>query len=56
MTDNELLAEYVSSGSQQAFGGMIRRHADRIYSPCLRILGQAPAAEDATQAVLLVLM
>ena len=56
MTDRELLAEYVEGGSQQAFGQIVARHADMVYSACLRRLGDAHAAEDAVQAAFLVLM
>ncbi len=56
MTDADLLARYVSSGSDEAFGQLVSRHTDRVYSTCLRILGDSHAARDATQAAFLVLV
>ena len=54
-TDRELLAEYAATGSGQAFDELVGRHSAAVYSACLRILGQTHAAEDAAQAVFLVL-
>ena len=54
-TDRELLAEYAATGSGQAFGELVGRHSAAVYSACLRILGETYAAEDAAQAVFLVL-
>ena len=55
MTDRELLAEYARSGSEEAFGRLVERHAAKVYSTCLHTLGEAHAAEDAAQATFLVL-
>ncbi|HOX04900.1 MAG TPA: sigma-70 family RNA polymerase sigma factor [Planctomycetota bacterium] len=55
MTDRELLAEYTLKDSQQAFAALVDRHAGRVYSTCLRLLGEAHSAEDAAQATFLVL-
>ena len=56
MTDRELLASYAASGSQAAFAEMVERYGGMVYAVCLRALGDAHAAEDATQAVFLVLV
>jgi RNA polymerase sigma factor (sigma-70 family) len=56
MTDHQLLARYVSGGSAGAFAQIVRRYSDMVYSACLRILGDAAAAEDASQATFLVLV
>ena len=55
MTDRELLASYAADDSQEAFAEIVSRHAPMVYSACLRALGDAHAAEDASQAVFLVL-
>ncbi len=55
MTDRELLTSYAATGSQEAFGELVGRHADKVYSTCRRVLGDGHAAEDASQAVFLVL-
>jgi RNA polymerase sigma factor (sigma-70 family) len=55
LTDRELLARHSSKGSEEAFEELVRRHAGAVYGVCLRVLGDAHAAEDATQAALLVL-
>jgi RNA polymerase sigma factor (sigma-70 family) len=54
MTDRELLARY-ASGSAEAFTGIVERHTGKVYGTCRRILGDRHAAEDAAQAVFLVL-
>jgi len=54
-TDSELLARYVESGDADAFREIVQRHADLVYATCLRVLGDAHAAEDAGQAVFLLL-
>ena len=56
MTDRELLAKFTAMGSHEAFGEIVRRHADIVHSACLRILGDPHAAEDAAQATFLVLL
>jgi|GEM_PF-1142163 len=54
MTDRELLGAY-AHGSQEAFAELVDRHAGRVYATCMRLLGNAHSAEDATQAAFLVL-
>jgi RNA polymerase sigma factor (sigma-70 family) len=55
MTDRELLARYVQSGSEAAFAEIVDKHAAKVYSACRRILGEEHAAEDAVQAAFLLL-
>ena len=55
-TEQELLADYVASGSSEAFSRIVERHSAMVYSACLRVLGDAHAAEDATQATFLAFM
>ncbi len=55
MNDSELLAKYARDGSQEAFTELVRRNTDMVYSSCLRRLGNAFMAEEATQAVFIAL-
>ncbi|MHC4916821.1 MAG: RNA polymerase sigma factor [Planctomycetota bacterium] len=55
MTDRQLLTDYVQKGSEEAFAQLVDRHAGRVYSTCLRVLGEPHAAEDATQAAFAIL-
>jgi len=55
MTDRELLAEYASTDSDQAFAEIVKNHSGKVYGTCRRILGEPHAAEDATQAVFITL-
>jgi RNA polymerase sigma-70 factor, ECF subfamily len=48
LSDEELLAEYLK-GKDDAYGILMRRHEDRIFSLALRMLGNRPDALDATQ-------
>ena len=54
-TDWQLIRKYVQEDAQVAFSVLIRRHLDLVYCTCLRELGEAALAEDATQAVFLIL-
>ncbi len=56
MTDRELLAQYARSGSDEAVSRLVERHTPLVYSTCLRVLGDSGAADDAAQAVFLVLV
>ncbi len=55
-TDRELLAEYAKTGSETAFSKIITRHGNMVYNTCRRHLGDSHKAEDATQAVFMLLV
>lgn len=40
-------------GDQRAFADLVKQHQDRVYSLCLRMLGDAAEAEDLSQEVFL---
>jgi len=42
-------------GAEEAFAEIVRRHSQMVYSSCLRRLGDAHLAEDASQAVFIAL-
>jgi RNA polymerase sigma factor (sigma-70 family) len=56
-TDHDLLGTYAGGGTaaSAAFEELVARHGAMVHRTCLRILGNASAAEDAAQAVFLVL-
>ena len=54
-SDTELLEEYRTSRSHQAFSVLVSRHSRAVYRTCLRIAGNVHDAEDAAQAVFLIL-
>ncbi|HUR46330.1 MAG TPA: sigma-70 family RNA polymerase sigma factor [Candidatus Saccharimonadales bacterium] len=51
MDDRELLAEFISSGSQNAFRELVERHLPVVYSAATRMVGDAHLAEEVAQAV-----
>lgn len=53
--DQELLREYAANQSEEAFAELTRRHADWVYSAALRQTGSHMIAQDATQAVFIIL-
>jgi len=55
MHDGRLLREYAEHGSQAAFARLVERYLRLVYSACLRETGEAGPAEDAAQAVFLLL-
>lgn len=55
MTDWQLLREYAEHRSEPAFATLIERHMKLVYWTCRRGVDHAQLAEDATQAVFLLL-
>jgi RNA polymerase sigma factor (sigma-70 family) len=55
MDDRQAIIDFAQTGSSQAFEHLVRRHIDAVYSTCRRQLRDAHLAEDATQAVFLIL-
>jgi RNA polymerase sigma factor (sigma-70 family) len=53
--DRELLRRYAQGGSSEAFGEIVHRYADLVYSAARRQLGDFHHAEDVTQAVFVLL-
>jgi RNA polymerase sigma factor (sigma-70 family) len=54
-SDIELLDAYAESHSEEAFGELVTRHVDFIYSAAMRQLRNAHLAEEATQAAFIAL-
>ena len=55
MSDAELLRQYSSSRSEDAFRALIDQYVNMVYSSCWRQLRDRHLAEDATQAVFVLL-
>jgi RNA polymerase sigma factor (sigma-70 family) len=55
VNDQRLLKEFIELGSQNAFSELSKRHMGMVYSTCRRELGDSDLAQDATQAVFLLL-
>jgi RNA polymerase sigma factor (sigma-70 family) len=54
-TDGQLLADYAARGDGAAFAELAARHAPMVHRVALRLLADAHEAEDAAQAVFVVL-
>jgi RNA polymerase sigma factor (sigma-70 family) len=51
LSDAQLLEQYAREGSEAAFGEIVARYADLVYSAALRQLRSPEAARDVTQTV-----
>ena len=54
-SDEQLLADYITRHSEEAFSALLGRHGPMVLNVCRRILQDAHAAEDVFQATFLVL-
>ncbi|HUR53482.1 MAG TPA: sigma-70 family RNA polymerase sigma factor, partial [Gemmataceae bacterium] len=54
-SDKELLRRFAESGDQSAFAAVTERHAGMVFGVCKRVLHSRADAEDACQAVFLIL-
>jgi RNA polymerase sigma factor (sigma-70 family) len=55
LDDKSLLREYVERNSQEAFGTIVGRHINKVYSVALRHTRNPHQAEEITQAVFVIL-
>ena len=54
-SDQQLLLEYTERRSEDAFGEVVRRHVNVVYSAARRMLSDPSLAQDVTQQVFLAL-
>ena len=55
-TDRELLARFADLGDEAAFAAVVHRHTTMVLGVCKRVLHSQADAEDACQAVFVVLV
>jgi RNA polymerase sigma factor (sigma-70 family) len=55
LDDHELLAEFAKNESETAFGGLVARYVNLVYSAALRFTRNPHHAEEITQAVFIIL-
>ena len=54
-TDGQLLGAFVTNREADAFAGLVRRHGPMVLGVCRRVTGDSTVADDAFQAVFIVL-
>jgi RNA polymerase sigma factor (sigma-70 family) len=55
MSDLDLLSQYARGKSEEAFGTLVRRYTNLVYSAALRQCGNPHTSEEITQAVFVIL-
>jgi DNA-directed RNA polymerase specialized sigma24 family protein len=55
ISDTDLLGSFIATRDESSFAALVNRHGPVVRGICRRVLGHAQDAEDAAQAVFLVL-
>jgi RNA polymerase sigma factor (sigma-70 family) len=55
VTDGQLLGEFLARRDETAFAALVKRHGAMVFGVCRRLVGDVHLAEDAFQAVFIVL-